>query len=175
MSGGIIRFKSKRLHSRFGSYTAGRAAAVLAVRVFGHRRKRSGGCGQEFLQIAFAETFEKFPEIGDKQGADNCVYEHSEHHGCAERYAACRTGSGGEQHGHYSEYECERSHHDGTETYASRLLRRTADIHSRASEINGILDNEYRVLCREPEQKYYADLGVDAYALSHEQASRCRV
>lgn len=59
---------------------------------------------------------EEFPERGDEEGTYGGVHGHAEYYGGSEAYAACGSGSGGEEHGHHAEHESQGGHHDGAET-----------------------------------------------------------
>ena len=78
------------------------------------------GGTEEVREVALAEALEEFPEVGDKEGADDGVDGHAEDYGGAEADAG--GGAGAEAHRHHAEDEGERRHHNRSESHHTTFI-----------------------------------------------------
>ena len=62
----------------------------------------------------------------------------------------------------------------GRKRITPSIVRRLAYRLTLLAEIHGIFHYQYSILSRHAEQKYYAYLSIDAYALVHEDAAQHR-
>ena len=80
------------------------------------------GGAEEAGEVALVEALEEFPEVGDKEGADDGVDGHAEDYGGAEADAGGGAGAGGEEHRHHAEDKGECRHHNRAETHHTSLV-----------------------------------------------------
>ena len=80
------------------------------------------GGAEEAGEVALVEALEEFPEVGDKEGADDGVDGHAEDYGGAEAQTRGGAGAGGEEHRHHAEDKGECRHHNRAESHHTTFI-----------------------------------------------------